>query len=130
MGEELPPPPNCTCGHSKMSHTFMAPADERRVNVTITDVYAAPNDYGFLRINVGPETAVIDQNASNVTVTDVDPAPTDVDPELKAEPDPDEALAKAILHSLDFPPSSLLGEAVTAAVTDVLAARDDERAES
>ena len=44
----------------------------------------------------------------------------------------DGALAKAILHSLDFPPTSLLGEAVTAAVTDVLAAhaRDDERAES
>lgn len=48
---------------------------QRRVNVTITDVYAVPDDYGFLRINVGPETAVIDQNASNITVTDVDPAP-------------------------------------------------------
>lgn len=65
-----------------------APAGERRVNVTITDVYAAPDDYGFLRINVGPETAVIDQNASNVTVTDVEPAPADVDP--------DEALARVI----------------------------------
>lgn len=55
----------------------------RRVNVTITDVYAAPDDYGFLRINVGPETAVIDPNASNVTVTDVAPAPAD---DLPGEP--------------------------------------------
>lgn len=62
-------------------------AGERRVNVTITDVYAAPADHGFLRINVGPETAVIDQNASNVTVTDVDPAPAG---------DPDEVLAEAL----------------------------------
>ena len=47
---------------------------ERRVNVTITDAYAVPDRYGFLRINVGPESAVIDPEASNVTVTDVAPA--------------------------------------------------------
>lgn len=36
--------------------------------------------------------------------------------------DPDETLAKAICESLDFRESSMLGEAVTAAVKDVLAA--------
>lgn len=53
---------------------------ERRVNVTITDVFATSDEYGYLRINVGPETAVIDPSAINVTVTDVDTAP-DVDPD-------------------------------------------------
>lgn len=41
----------------------------------------------------------------------------------------DDALAKAICESLDFPPSSLLGEAVAAAVADILT-RDTKRAES
>lgn len=58
-----------------------APADDlpgdRRVNVTITDVYAVPDEHGFLRINVGPEGATIDPDASNVVVTDVEPAPAD-----------------------------------------------------
>lgn len=66
--------------------TDPAPADERRVNVTITDVYAAPDEPGFLRINVGPEGATIDQNASNVTVTDVEPAPADDLPGEPVEP--------------------------------------------
>lgn len=38
--------------------TDIKPGD--RVNVTITGVFAKREDDGFLRINVGPETAVID----------------------------------------------------------------------
>ena len=47
----------------------------------------------------------------------------------REDEDPDEALAKAICESLDFPPTSLLGCAVHAAVSDVLAARKHIEAE-
>ena len=67
-----------------------APADDlpgdRRVNVTITDVYAAPDEHGFLRINVGPEGATVDPDARNVTVTDVSDAPADDLPGEPVEP--------------------------------------------
>lgn len=67
-----------------------APADDlpgdRRVNVTITDVYAVPDEHGFLRINVGPEGATVDPDARNVTVTDVSDAPADDLPGEPVEP--------------------------------------------
>lgn len=47
----------------------------------------------------------------------------------REDEEPDEALAKAICESLDFPPTSLLGCAVHAAVSDVLAARKHIEAE-
>ena len=59
---------------------------ERRVNVTISDVFAVPDEYGFLRINVGPETATIDPDARNVTVTDVPDVPADDLPGEPVEP--------------------------------------------
>ena len=79
-----------------------APADDlpgdRRVNVTITDVYAAPDEHGFLRINVGPEGATVDPDARNVTVTDVPDAPADDLPGEPVEPCP-ECHGKAGVHS-------------------------------
>lgn len=76
--------------HPSVTNRGSTPADDlpgdRRVNVTITDVYAVPDEHGFLRINVGPETAVIDPKASNVTVTDVSDAPTDDLPGEPVEP--------------------------------------------
>jgi len=44
--------------------------DRVTVDVMITGVFACREDDGFLRINVGPATAVIDDKASNVTVTE------------------------------------------------------------
>lgn len=44
----------------------------RLVRVTI-EADAVPVQGGFLRINVGPSTAVIDPNAANVKVEDIEP---------------------------------------------------------